>query len=140
LVKLLGEAKAGKMTVDMYVLKYTTITQELIDKNAMSIFDQNIRLLEGLSEGIQSRVLDYCNDKKWRILEHNVNTEEPEFEDLKEVVLAKARDTDRRNLFISGRLSGMGYPSTNRIRHFQQRLYVAGYRNKRTSRQGDRGQ
>jgi hypothetical protein len=52
LVKLLGEAKAGKMTVDMYVLKYTTITQELVDKNAMSTFDRNVRLLEGLSEGI----------------------------------------------------------------------------------------
>jgi hypothetical protein len=112
LIKLIGEAKSGKMTVDMYVLKYTAMTQELVENNAMSTFDRNVRLLEGLTEGIQSKVLDHCSDKKWRMLEHDVNTEEPEFDDLKGVVLGKARAMERKNLFIRGRLSGMGYPST----------------------------
>jgi hypothetical protein len=112
LVKLIGEAKAGKMTVDMYVLRYTTITQELVDKNAISTFDRNVRLLEGLSEAIQSKVFEHCSDKKWRMLEHDVDTEEPKFEELREVVLAKARAVERKNLFLSGRLSGLGYPST----------------------------
>jgi hypothetical protein len=111
LVKLIGEAKAGRMTVDMYVLKYTAITQELVDRNAISTFDRNVRLLEGLSEGIQSKVFEHCSDRKWRMLEHDVDTEEPKFEDLKEVVLAKARTMERKHLFISGRLSGMGYAS-----------------------------
>jgi hypothetical protein len=77
LIELIGEAKSGKMTVDMYVLKYTAITQEIIDKNAMSTFDRNVRLLEGLSEVIQSKVFDCCSDKRWQMLEHDVNMEEP---------------------------------------------------------------
>jgi hypothetical protein len=112
LMKLIGEAKSGKMTVDMYVLKYTAMTQELIEKNAMSVFDRNVRLLEGLSEVIQSKVFEYCSDRKWRMLEHDVNMEEPKFEYVRDVVLAKARTMERKNLFISGRLSGMGYSST----------------------------
>ena len=52
LFKLIGDAKAGKMSVDMYVLKYTTITEALIRKNAMSKFDRAVRLLEGLSDEI----------------------------------------------------------------------------------------
>jgi hypothetical protein len=113
LVKLIGDAKSRKMTVDMYVLKYTAITQDLVDKNAMSTFDRNVRLLEGLSEVIQSKVFECCSDRKWRMLEHDVNMEEPKFEDVRDVVLAKARTMERKNLFISGRLSGMGYSSTD---------------------------
>jgi hypothetical protein len=112
LVKLIGDAKSGKMTVDMYVLKYTVMTQELVEKNAMSIFDRNVRLLEGLSEVIQSKVFEYCSDRKWRMLEHDVNSEEPRFEDLRDVVLAKARTMERKNLFLSERLLGVGYLST----------------------------
>jgi hypothetical protein len=112
LIKLIGEAKSGKMTVDMYVLKYTAMTQDLVKKSAMSTFDRNVWLLEGLSEVIQSKVFEYCSDRKWRMLEHDVNMEEPRFEDLRDVVLAKARTMERKNLFLSGRLSGMGYLST----------------------------
>jgi hypothetical protein len=112
LVKLIRDAKSGKMTVDMYVLKYTAMTQELIEKNAMSTFDRNVQLLEGLSEVVQSKVFEDCSDRKWRMLEHDVNSEEPRFEDLRDVVLAKARTMERKNIFLSGRRSGVGYLST----------------------------
>src|SRR5436309_1257404 len=56
LFKLISDTKAGKMNVDMYVLKYMTITDALIRKNAMSKFDRAVRLLEGLSDETQSKV------------------------------------------------------------------------------------
>src|SRR5436190_11917941 len=52
LLNLISDAKAGKKNVDMYVLRYTTITDALIKKNAISKFHRIVRLLEGLSEEI----------------------------------------------------------------------------------------
>src|SRR5438552_10459227 len=112
LFKLIGDAKAGKMSVDMYVLKYTTITDALIRKNAMSKFDRAVRLLEGLSDEIQSKVFEYCSEQGWRMLEHDVETAEPVFEDVKKVVLEKAKMFERRKLFVGGRLTGPGYVGT----------------------------
>ena len=68
-----------------------------------------MRLLEGLSEEIQSKVFEYCSEKKWRMLEHDVETTEPDFEEVKEVVLGKAKMLERRKLFIGGRAMGSGY-------------------------------
>ena len=56
LFKLIVDAKAGKMSMDMYVLKYTTITDTLVKRNAISKFDQTVRLLEGLSDERRFRV------------------------------------------------------------------------------------
>ena len=43
------------------------------------------------------------------MLEHDVETKEPEFEEVREVVLEKAKMLERRKLFISGRVTGAGY-------------------------------
>ena len=109
LSKLIDDARAGKMSVDMYVLKYTTITDALLKKHAMSRFDQNVRLLEGLSEELQLKVFDYSSEKKWRMLEHDVETLEPEFEEVKKVVLEKAKMLERKKLFIDGLAMRPGY-------------------------------
>ena len=109
LFKLINDARTGKISVDMYVLRYTNVTDSLVKKNAMSKFDRNVRLLEGLSEEIQSKVFEYCSEKRWRMLEHDVETTEPEFEEVREVVLEKAKMLERRKLFISGRVTGAGY-------------------------------
>src|SRR5436189_755828 len=112
LFKLISGAKAGKMSVDMYVLKYTTITNTLVKKNAMSKFDRTVRLLEGLSDEIQSKVFEYCSEQGWRMLEHDVETTEPVFEEVKRIVLEKAKMFERRKLFAGGRLLGPGYVGT----------------------------
>ena len=39
LYKLINDTRAGKVNVDMYVLKYAAITEALVKKNAMSKFD-----------------------------------------------------------------------------------------------------
>ena len=53
LFKLIHDARAGMMTVDMYVLKYTAITKVLVEKNVLSKFHRNVRILEGLSDDIR---------------------------------------------------------------------------------------
>jgi hypothetical protein len=109
LCRLISDAKMGKISVDMYVLKYTTITEALLRKNAISKFDCTVQLLEGLSEDLQKKVFEYCSEKKWRMLEHDVETEEPEFSKVKDVVLGKAKMMERQKLFVQGQLMGPGY-------------------------------
>ena len=115
LCRLISDAKSGRMNVDMYVLKYTTITEALLKKNAISSFDRTVRLLEGLPEDLQKKVFEYCSGKKWRMLEHDVETVEPEFDEVKSVVLEKARTLERQKLFIQGQLMGPGYMGSEPI-------------------------
>src|SRR5437773_2290933 len=112
LFKLIGDAKAGKMSMDMYVLKYTMITEALIRKNAMSKFDRTVQLLEGLSDEIQSKVFEYCSEQGWRMLEHDVETTEPVFEEVKQLVLEKANMIERRKLFSGGHPGFLGTGSS----------------------------
>src|SRR5436190_4412368 len=113
LFKLIGDTKAGKMSVEIYVLKYTTITDALIRKNAMSKFDHAVRLLEGLSDKIHSKVFEYCSEQGWRMLEHDVETTEPVFEEVKQIVLEKAKMFERRKLFVGGQPGFLGAGSSD---------------------------
>src|SRR5271154_6617058 len=110
LVKLINEAKEGKMPVNVYVLNYTTITNVLVASTGMSRFDQSIRLLEGLSEELRSKMFKYCSEKGWRLFAHDVEAEEPDFEELKKVVLEKAKMMKKRKMFESGSFAGLGNP------------------------------
>jgi hypothetical protein len=105
---LIRDAKAGKVKVDMFVLRYTTITSALMKKHAMSNFQRNLRLVEGLAEDVQTRVFETCSDKGWRILENDVETIEPTFDEFSQVVLDKAKALEKRRLFGTGRTSGFG--------------------------------
>ena len=109
LTKLIGDAKSNRINIDSYVLKYDAISESLVRKNAMSKFDRTVRLLDGLSGELQAKVFEVCSEKNWRMLEHDVETEEPDFEELKKVVLDKAKMFERKRLFVQGPLAGPGY-------------------------------
>ena len=102
LSKLIDEAKAGKVSIEMYVLKYTVITEALVKQNAMSNFERYVRLLHGLPEKVQSKVFKHGCGKGWKMMEHDVATEEPKFDDVKSVVLEKAQMVERREMFVNG--------------------------------------
>ena len=108
LFKLIGDAKDGKINVDMYVLKYTSITNALLKRNSLSKFHQRVLLLDGLSEELQTKIFEYCSEKGWRMLEDDVETVEPDFEEVKQVVVNKARTMERWELFIDKGHKGPG--------------------------------
>ena len=110
LVKVINNAKAGRILVDLYVHQYTTITDFLVNQKAMSLLNRNVRLLEGLSDGVQLKVFERCNENKWRMIEHDVDdTVVPEFEEIKRVVLETARMFKKREMFFNGLVTGSGY-------------------------------
>jgi len=79
----------------------------------MSKFDHAVWLLEGLSDEIQSKVFEYCSEQGWRMLEHDVETAEPVFEEVKQIVLEKVKMFERRKLFVGGRPGFLGTGSSN---------------------------
>lgn len=106
LTRLIKEAKAGKvMSVEMYVLNYTAIT-DVLAKKGMSKFDRYIRLLEGLPEAVKTKVFNHGTKKGWRMFEYDAETLEPEFEEVKKVVLEKAKMWKKKKLFDSGSFEG----------------------------------
>ena len=110
LVKVINDGKAGRIGVDLYVHKYTTITDFLVSQNAMSTLNRNVRLLEGLSEGVQLKVFERCNENKWRMIEHDVDdTVVPKFEEIKRMVVETARMFKKREMFFNGLVTGSGY-------------------------------
>jgi hypothetical protein len=110
LVTVINDAKAGRIGVDLYVHKYTTITDFLVSQKAISALHRNVRLLEGLSEGVQLKVFERCNENKWRMIEHDVDDMVvPEFEEIKRVVLETARMFKKREMFFNGLVPGSGY-------------------------------
>ena len=109
LENLVRDAKAGKVKVDMFVLRYTTITNALMKKHAMSDFQRNLHLVaEGLAKDVQTRVFEAYSDKGWRILENDVETMEPSFDKFSQVMLDKVKALEKRRLFGAGRTSGFG--------------------------------
>ena len=48
----------------------------------------------------RSKVLDRWCEKGWRLLEHETDAKEPEFDDVKEAVLDAVRSVDKWNLFL----------------------------------------
>jgi hypothetical protein len=110
LIKVINDAKAGRILVDLYVHQYTTITDFLVSQKAMSLLNRNVRLLEGLSEGVQLKVFERCNENKWRMIEHDVDdTVVPKFEEIRRVVLETARMFKKKEMFFKGLVMGSGY-------------------------------
>jgi len=99
LFKLIGDARAGKMTVEMYVLKYTAITKVLVNRNALSKFHRNVWILEGFSDDIRLEVFECGYEQGWRMLVDDTGMEDPEFEEVKSLVLQKARGAEMEKLF-----------------------------------------
>ena len=110
---LINDAKMGKINTNLYVLRYTTISEALIKNNSMTTLNRVIWMLEGLSGELQVKVFEYCCDRRWQMLEHDVNTEEPDFEDVRKVILKKAKMLERQKLFLEGQSAKSAVSTTS---------------------------
>jgi hypothetical protein len=89
LYKLIKDAPT--MDLNVYVLKYSSITDALVSKGALSSLDRVGRLLDGLPEELRKRVLKFCTKKSWRLSAQDMGTVDPNFDELKEFVLTEAQ-------------------------------------------------
>jgi len=95
--KLIKEAP--NMDLNVYVLKYTSITDALIAKGALSSLDRVSRLLDGLSEELRTSVFKFCTKKSWRLSTNDSGTTDPNFNELKAFVLTEAQTAQRLTVY-----------------------------------------
>jgi hypothetical protein len=93
--RLIKESQAGSLDLNVYLLKFTTITDALVRKNALSDLDRIGHLLDGLSEDLRRKVLKYCTKQEWRLSSQDIGTADPDFALLKEFVLTEARSAQK---------------------------------------------
>ncbi len=87
--KLIKDASA--MDLNVYVLKYTSIINELVSKGALSILDRVNRLLNGLPEDLRKKVLKFYTKMSWRLSAQDMDIVDLNFDELKDFVLTKAQ-------------------------------------------------
>ena len=97
LIKLVREAPT--MDLNVYILKYSSITDALIKRGAMSTLDRVGRLLDGLSEELRKKVMKFCTKKSWRLSAQDTGTEDPNFEALKAFILTEAQTLQKYTVY-----------------------------------------
>jgi hypothetical protein len=81
---------APNLKLNVFLLKYTAMSDILVKKNALSPLDRVGYLLDGLSVELRRKVLEFCAKKSWRLSTHDSGTTDPNYDQLKEFVLQKA--------------------------------------------------
>jgi hypothetical protein len=72
--RLIKESQAGNLDLNVYLLKFTTITNALDQKNTLSALDRIGHLLDGLTEDLRRKVLKYCTKQQWRLSSQDIGT------------------------------------------------------------------
>ena len=101
LIHLVKEAPT--MDLNVYVIKFTVITDSLIAKHALSDLNHVGCLLDGLQPELRSHVLKFCTKKSWRLSSHDTGTQEPNFDELKEFVITEAKAAQKQTVYNSER-------------------------------------
>ena len=88
--EVVNEARSGKIDLNVYILRYSSISEALVKQGALSTLERVSRLLDGLSDEQRKKVLNFCVKKKWRLSAQDVGKIEPVYSELKEFVLREA--------------------------------------------------
>ena len=101
LIKLVKEASS--MDLNVYLMKFTAITDSLISKHALSDLDRIGRLLDGLQPALRTRVLKFCAKNSWRLSSNDTGTSEPNFAQLKDFILTEAKAAQKETVYNTER-------------------------------------
>ena len=99
---------ASRLHLNVFILQYTSISDALVKRGALSNLDRVNRLLDGLSEDLRGKVLDFCAKKEWRLSSRGSGTREPEFETIKTYILTKAKAIQNQTFYNSERAARDG--------------------------------
>jgi hypothetical protein len=94
-------SNAGKMDLNVFILKYTSISKGLVAGGTLAPLDQINRFLKGLSEEYRERALRFCMKRNWRLSVNDTGTKAPVFEELKEFVWMEAQVARKRMVYES---------------------------------------
>jgi hypothetical protein len=78
----------------VFIIKFSSITDVLVSKSALSDIDRFAKLLEGLDEKMRNKVIKLCTQKGWRVTDQDTG-EKPNFNDVKSFLESEARTAER---------------------------------------------
>ena len=87
------------MNLNIYLLKYTSISNILVRKGALFILDRVNRFLDGLSEKLCKRALEFCIKKRWRLSSHDIDITESVFDELKDFIATKTEIAQKKIVY-----------------------------------------
>src|SRR5436190_13952427 len=87
------------MDLNVYLLKYASISNTLVRKGALSALDRVNRFLDGLSEKLHEHTLEFCTKKGWRLSSHDTGTTEPVVDELKDFITTKAGAAQKKTVY-----------------------------------------
>ena len=64
---------ASTLDLSIYILKYISITQALLDSNEMSIMQRCRRFLDDLFEQLRDKAFDFCAVKDWKFSTQDID-------------------------------------------------------------------
>jgi hypothetical protein len=80
----------------VYLLRFKSISAHLVDTHELSNMQRCRKLLDGLSERLRDKAIDYCATKKWRLTSNETEGDEPEFDELFVYIQGKADAAKKR--------------------------------------------
>lgn len=93
LYQIVLDTQAGMIDLNVYVLRYSSISEALVQQDALSTLDRVNRLLSGLSDEHRRKVLNFCVKKKWRLSAQNIDKAEHNYRELKAFILTEGETT-----------------------------------------------
>ena len=102
---------APTLDLNIYILKYTSITETLVAKGALSTLDRVNRLMDGLPEDLRKRVLKFCTKNSWRLSAQDTGTKDPIFEELRAFVAEEAQTRQKETVYDKERKIREGHDS-----------------------------
>jgi len=90
---------APTLDLNVYILKYASISEALVRKGALSTLDRVNRLMDGLPGDLCKRVLKFCTKKSWRLSAQDTGTVEPIFEELRKFVVEEAQTRQKETVY-----------------------------------------
>ena len=89
---------ANSIPLSVFILKFSSITDALVSKSALSDIDRFAKLLEGLDEKMRNKVIKLCTQKGWRVTDQDTG-EKPNFDDIKSYLEAEAKTAERVSVY-----------------------------------------
>jgi Protein of unknown function (DUF4100) len=90
---------APNLDLNIFVLRYTSLSAALVSKGALSPLDQVNRLLDGLPEKLRNRAIEFCTEQDWHLSSHDTGSKDPEFDKLQKFVLTKAEASQKKTVY-----------------------------------------
>ena len=97
------EAQTGTMDLNVYVLKYISISEALVAAHTLYTSDRVAHMLDRLSENLQRKVIRHCTQQGWKLSTQDTGIKDPDFKAIKSFILMEAQTEQTMSVYDSER-------------------------------------